>query len=251
MYTDTEGIILKQTKTVNGRRMIVLFSKKYGKISAGTGINESMRGKSALAMRPFTFGRYELYKNRENYNINSAETIRSFYAIGEDIDKYMYASYALEFTEKVIAEGKPAIRIFELLLDFFTIISTREKGYGTLLLAFQVKALSILGVMPVLDHCCVCGKNLPANTFSINDGGIMCAECRNNIGQDANVSLIFNINFDIVDILKFFTKNPLKSLEKLALKKHIQDSLAEIIRSYCKYHLDIGGLKSEDFLKRF
>ncbi|MDD4367176.1 MAG: recombination protein O N-terminal domain-containing protein, partial [Eubacteriales bacterium] len=62
MYTDTEGIILRQTKTVNGRRMVLLFSKKYGKISAGTGISEKGRSKAALAMRPFAYGRYEIFK---------------------------------------------------------------------------------------------------------------------------------------------------------------------------------------------
>ena len=95
MYTDTEGIILRQTKTVNGRRMLTLFSLKYGKISAGTGINERSRGKNALAMRPFTHGRYELFKTRDTYNINGAETIHSYYAIGEDVDKYMTCAYVL------------------------------------------------------------------------------------------------------------------------------------------------------------
>ncbi len=42
--------------------MILLFTKKYGKISAGSNINEKGRTKSALAMRPFTYGTYELYK---------------------------------------------------------------------------------------------------------------------------------------------------------------------------------------------
>ena len=36
MITDTEGIILKQVKTVNGRTMLVMFSRKFGKISVGT-----------------------------------------------------------------------------------------------------------------------------------------------------------------------------------------------------------------------
>ncbi len=62
MLTDTEGIVLRQVKTSYGRRMILLFSKKYGKISAGTGINERGKGKSSLALRPFTYGRYELFK---------------------------------------------------------------------------------------------------------------------------------------------------------------------------------------------
>lgn len=64
MLTDTEGIVLRQIKTSYNRRMILLFSKKYGKISAGTSIQEKGRGKSSLALRPIlTYGRYELFKN--------------------------------------------------------------------------------------------------------------------------------------------------------------------------------------------
>ena len=42
----TEGIVLKQTKILNGRRMLTLFSKEYGKIGAGTGIAAGGKGKS-------------------------------------------------------------------------------------------------------------------------------------------------------------------------------------------------------------
>ena len=62
MYTETEGIVLRQTKTVNGRRIILLFSEKYGKSAAGTSIKETGKKKSSLALRPFAYGRYELYK---------------------------------------------------------------------------------------------------------------------------------------------------------------------------------------------
>ena len=62
MYINSEGIIFRQVKATGGRRMILLFTKKYGKISAGSNINEKGRTKSALAMRPFTYGTYELYK---------------------------------------------------------------------------------------------------------------------------------------------------------------------------------------------
>jgi DNA repair protein RecO (recombination protein O) len=107
MFTDTEGIIFRQVKTVNGRRMVLLFSKKYGKISAGTSISEKGKSKSSLAMRPFTYGRYELFVNRDSYHINSSEVIKSYYRIGEDVEKYMYCSYVLEFTEKLLQEEAP------------------------------------------------------------------------------------------------------------------------------------------------
>ena len=54
MYTETEGFVLRQIKAAGGRRMIVVFSKKYGKISCGTSINEKGKNRSALALRPFT-----------------------------------------------------------------------------------------------------------------------------------------------------------------------------------------------------
>ena len=69
MITDTEGIVLRQVKAPGGRRMITLFSQKFGKISVGTSLNEGGRTKAALAVRAFSYGRYELFKNRESYNL--------------------------------------------------------------------------------------------------------------------------------------------------------------------------------------
>ncbi|MCB6367810.1 DNA repair protein RecO, partial [Intestinibacillus massiliensis] len=129
-----------------GRRMVLLFSKKYGKISAGTSISEKGRNKSALAMRPFTYGRYELFKNRDSYNINGAEVLKSYYRIGEDVDKYMNSSYVLEFTEKLLVEEQPSQALFSLILDFFSVMEKRQKSHGTLVLGYEVKALKIMGV---------------------------------------------------------------------------------------------------------
>ena len=174
MYTDSEGIILRQIKTANSRRMILLFSRKYGKISAGSSVSEKGRSKAALAMRPFTFGRYELFKNRDSYNINSGEVIKSFYKIGEDVDKYMCASYVLEYTEKILAEEQPMPKIFDLLIEFFGLLSERQKKYETLVSAYQIKTLALLGNTPILDSCVICGRKDELTAFSVKDGGAVC-----------------------------------------------------------------------------
>ncbi len=158
MLTDTEGIVLRQVKTSYGRRMILLFSKKYGKISAGTSISEKGRGKSSLALRPFTYGRYELFKNRDSYNINRAEVMKSYYAIGEDVDKYMNGAYVLEFTERVLSEEVPSPGIFNLLMDFFDLLESRDKGIGTLVLAYQIKLFKIRGRDAAAGSMCHCGE---------------------------------------------------------------------------------------------
>ena len=95
MIIHTDGIVLKQRKIANNRRIIVTFSKTYGKLSAGTSINEKSKGKSALALRPFTYAEYQMFKGRDYYNIDSAYVKKSYYAIGEDLDRFLTASKIL------------------------------------------------------------------------------------------------------------------------------------------------------------
>ncbi|NCB41516.1 MAG: DNA repair protein RecO [Clostridia bacterium] len=243
MYTETEAIVLHQTKTVNGRRMIVLFSEKYGKIAAGTSINEAGKKKSSLALRPFACGRYELYKNRDCFNINGAEVIHSYYRIGADVDKYIYASYILEFTEKILPEDAAEPLLFLLLKDFLSMMEGRKKAYGTLVLGYLCKAVGLSGNAPDFSACESCASSDASLFFSIKDGSII-----HELGQNAaegNNSLIFPIEMGIIDILKYMFDNPLRSLENLALKEDVQRRAEKIMKAYIAYHLGIEGLKSE------
>lgn len=248
MYTDTEGIVLKNIKLAGGRKILVLFSLKYGKISAGTNINEKGRSKATLALRPFTYSKFEIYKSRENYNVNSADVLKSFYKIGEDVDKYMHASYILEFTDKVTAENERAPQLFNLLLDYLSVLETRNKKYTTLDLAFQIKALNYIGCMPELKHCVSCGKDEQWTAFCIDEGGVICQDCLKKLQSNGKESLIYHVDFGIIKVINYIVNNSLKSFESLALNDDTQEQLKLIIRNYIGYHLDIKDLKSESFL---
>jgi len=248
MYTETEGIVLKHIKAVNGRRMIVLFSKKLGKINAAASMNDKGKNRLALALRPFTHGRYSLFKNRELYNVNGAEVVKAYYGIGEDVDKYMCASFALEFTEKLLPEGVPAAELFNLILDFFDLIEARKKKHMTPVIAYQLKAIQIMGLAPEIGRCVRCGNKEDLDFFDVKEGGAICQNCRNIIPKD-NDELIFSLSFDIINALLFFFKNNLKSVENIALDDGVKTELLVIIKEYRAFHLNIKELKSEDFLE--
>lgn len=248
MYAETEGIILKQIKAVNGRRMALLFSKKYGKISVAAGANDKVGSRFALALRPFTHARYELFKNREVYNIKAAEVVKVYFGIGEDVEKYMCASFALEFAEKLLPEGIPSVELFRLLLDFFDIIETRKKKHMTIVMAYQLKAIQIMGLAPETDRCVRCGAKEDLKFFDVKEGGTLCGGCRNYISGSDNEALIYDLDFDIINVLSYFLGNNLKSLEHIALDEKILARLRVIIKEYRTYHLGIKELKSEDFL---
>ena len=251
MVTDTEGIVLRQVKTVNGRTMLVIFSRKFGKISVGTNLTGAGKNKSALATRPFTYGEYELFKGRDVYNLNSGRVIKSYFDIGDDLDKFMAASYALELTDKILMEEDPQPKLFGELAEFLEAVSRRSKKIDTLVLAYIVKALDSTGTMPELDSCAVCGKSRgdhPAGWFSIEEGGILCRDCSSEImksQEDQENKLIYKVDFDIINILGYFRKEPFSRFEKIALEDRVSDKLMDILKGYLAYHLDISNLKSE------
>ncbi|MGI6732970.1 MAG: DNA repair protein RecO [Anaerovoracaceae bacterium] len=246
MYAETEGIVLKQTKIANDRRMLVIFTKRYGKISAGTSISERRKGRSALALRPFAYGKYQINKSGDNYHINDCEIISSHFSLGDDIDKFFCASYGMEFTDKLLPEEAAAPKLFSLLREFLDMMEKRTKKYDTLLVAYLVKALALNGNSPLLDTCALCGSEENLTGFSVADGGTVCESCR--LRADDKEQLIYEAGFDIVGVIQFLTQRPLSQLENLALDDGILEWIKRVLRSYIEYHLDIRCLKSEEFM---
>lgn len=248
MYTETEGIVIKQVKAANGRQMLTIFTKKYGKINAGTNISTKGKNKTTLAIKPFTYGKYALYKNGDFYNVNGAETIKSHYRIGEDVDKYLNAAYILELTDKALQENYPQPKVFNLLEDCLKLLETRTKKYETLSIAYEVKLIKELGVMPELEKCVECGSRENLTFFDVKNGGVICQKCAQKKMINLEEALNYNIEISIITILKYFLKNSLHSLANLALEDEKLEKVKKIINEYEKYHLDIGKLKSEEFL---
>jgi len=244
MLITSEGIVLKQRKIANNRRMLTVFTKNYGKIAAGTSLNEKSKGKSALALRPFTYAEYDIYKGRESFSINNAQTRKSYYSIGEDLDRFLVASQFIEYLDKILEEGQPRPKLFDMTLEFMESITKSNGNYDTLLYAFIVKTLRVQGVMPELKCCVNCGRE-PVKKhyfFSVTDGGVLCEECEQNVEKDGH-SLIYKPPFDIIDVLRYFIDKPLEQFEKVSLKPEVRDTIRRILGEYIDRYLGVGILK--------
>ena len=213
-FDECEGIIIRQTKILKGRRMILMLTDNFGKMSAGTSISERGKAKSALALRPFTLGKYQLKRSKGFTNITSGEVIHSYYGLAEDYDKFINASFALEFTSKILPEDAKANYYFNLLKEYLDMIERRKKSFSTLTNAYFIKILEHYGVLPEED-------------FFQHD------------------ELLSTLDSGIVNLILFFRNNPLSHVEKLALDTDKSAKLLRFLVTYAEHHLDFGPLKSE------
>jgi len=214
MIVACNGIVLRQTKALRGRRMILLFTDAFGKISAGTNISERSKGSSALAVRPFTHGRYTLKRDRGFTNITGAETVKSYYSFGGDYEKYVNASLVLEFAGKMLPEEAPAPELYTETLIFMDLMEKRNKAHRTLTAAWLVKALWFAGVLPDAQN------------------------------YDSD-QLISSLGFDTLEALTYLMGNPLEKMAALMLDEDIAGTLIRTLLRFAEQHLDIINLKSE------
>jgi DNA repair protein RecO (recombination protein O) len=253
MLTSTEGIVFRQIKTASERRMVSIFTQKYGKISAGTNLNERKgRSKAALIIRPFTYGVYELYSTRNSFNLNGGDVIKSFYELSSDIDTFVNASFVLELTDKVLPDNAPQPKLFSILIDFLSALEKSEKAsIDTLVIAYMLKLLSELGVKPSISVCSSCGSGIPAY-FSIPDGGMVCKECAektaSHLQAAERASLIYKPVFDTIKTIGYFYDNPISEFTRVALLDDVARQMKKMIREYIRFHLGVDRLKSESML---
>ena len=213
-----EGIVIRQTKIVGGRRMILIFTREEGKISAGTHINEKSKGAAALAIRPFAYGRYTVNeKTSDIRSISDTEIIDAHFRLGEDPDRFIEASWVLEFTDKLLPEGIPEPEVFDLLKEYLGMAAVRKTDYRLLTIAFMIKVMRELGVFP------------DKNSF-------------------AESELLSGLNGDILNIIAFIEGQPFGRMENLKLDPQNEKAVFEVIRAFAGDHLDFNRMKSEIML---
>lgn len=245
MNFETEGVVLRQIKIMDDKRMLILFTEKKGKIPVGFFGNMKLKNKNNSAISPFTHSRYEIQKKREYYNVQQVSVIKNFHMIGENIDKYMACSYGLEFVDKISMEHEANPKLFRLFLSFLKQMELRKKEYLLMVLAFQLKALDLSGFRPELNRCTKCGSKEHKGVFNVETGGLLCENC---VKLESPNLLIKEASYDIIGVIDFILNKPMEELLNLSLQKDILLKLHGIVKEYTSYHTGIESLKCEAYL---
>ena len=232
MIKTYEGIVIRQTKIAGGRRMILVFTREEGKVSAGTHISEKSKGGAALAIRPFSYGHYTMAEKSTGIrSISAAETLDAHFALGKDPDRFTEASFALEFTDKVLPDNAGAPAIFDLLKSYLDMLSTRKVDFRLLTISYLIKVMQELGVFP--------------DTASLKEDPASTAK---EPASPAVGLLLSGLNDDILNTIVFIAEQPLERMDALTLESEKEGAVFGIIKAFAHEYLELGAIKSERIL---
>ncbi len=238
-----EAIVLRARDIGGGDKLLVLYSREYGKIKViAHGASKPSSRKRGF-VQPFNHTKFLIQRGREIDSVSQCEGVEMFSFIREDLKKIGYASYLAELLDALTPEGEPNEFLFALLLETMRLMNNGDDEI--LARSFEIKCVGFLGYRPVLDSCAECqGQTGGRIHFSSGLGGVLCEAC-----ASADREAV-SCDRGVVETMKVLLSWPPVKLRLLKVGRPARNQIKVLLRDYLKYYME-HELKSAAFLNRF
>ena len=240
MLNRIEGIVLKTLDYGETNKIVTLYTRDAGKITAMARGAKKPASRLAAITQPFTHGSFLIQQGRGMGTMQQGEQVESYRHIREDIEATAYASFVVELIDRAVDEHKPQPSIFNLLQQALHAISD-EYDPEAIALFVEWKMLPVTGIYPTLHQCTNCSATDGEFAFSFQQIGFLCHRC---FGVDRYIIRLSSLQ---VKLIRTFYTVPIEQVGKLTLKKETKTFIKKIVRTIYEEQTGIR-LKSRSFL---
>jgi DNA repair protein RecO (recombination protein O) len=233
-FVKVNGIVIREVNTGEADKIITIFSKSLGKISAIANGAKKTKSSMSAGTQFLCYCDFVLFKGRSMYSISSCEIIAPFYEIRNDIIKLTYAAHMADILEDVIQENQPASKLLQLFLNCLHMLTKQNRNPELVTRIFELRLLSIMGYMPYVHGCLECGGGeFGQMAFSFKKCGFLCTKnvCRSNdeyamqLSVGAAKTIYFIVNAKLEEAFSFSVSDEvLEEISKVS-KRYIKDRL--------------------------
>jgi DNA repair protein RecO (recombination protein O) len=177
---EAEAVVLRQYPLAESDRILVLFSREFGKIRAVAKGARKTKSRVGGTLEPLNHIRvsYYLKEGADLGRIHSCELIHSYLGQAKDLEQVYTFSYFAEIIQETVQDNYPNHLLFRLFLACLK--AGQEAGVSIALIRyFEVWALKLNGWMPNYDSCPYCGKCVKDTGFyaRLESGQCSCPDC--------------------------------------------------------------------------
>lgn len=179
LYRD-EGVVLRTHRLGEADRIITVLTRRHGRIRAVAKGVRRTKSKFGARLEPFSHVDAQYFEGRSLDIVTQAESLDAFGdTLANDYPSYTAGTAMLEAAERLSAEERePALRLYLLLVGGLKALQSAAHTPTLVLDSFLLRALSVAGYAPALDQCARCGAAGPHASFSVQNGGAVCRDCR-------------------------------------------------------------------------
>lgn len=234
---EVEGIVVSNTSYKESSKIINIFTSEYGIIGCISKGCKSLKSKLRLPSEKFAYGVFHLYYKENGLSTLIDGDIKNyFFNIKNDIIKISYLSYLTELAVHTYKESEKN-EVYNLLIS--SILKIEDNLNPRIITnILEIQYLNYLGINLNLDECVSCGSSKVV-TLSMNKGGYVCSNCRENEEL---------IDEKVLKLLRLYQYVDISKISNLDIDKNNSKIISKIIDEY--YDLYSGlRTKSKKFLK--
>jgi DNA repair protein RecO (recombination protein O) len=244
------AIVLRRIPLGETDKVLTLFTREYGKLSAIAKGARRTTSRLAGATEPLMFLRGLLAEGMNLDILTQAEIRESFSTIRSNFGLFLRATYACELLDKVTAERDAAPEAFDLLLSTLYILQ-RARDPDVPLHSYELRLTGQIGYEPQLDSCVRCERGivpdgLPAGGFSPSRGGAVCDECAFQLREE-----LLPMSADTLSWLRYLaSEDDAFALADAMPPDNVREEMNRLLRSHLRYRLE-RDVRSTAFLDAF
>jgi DNA repair protein RecO (recombination protein O) len=177
-----EALVLGTVDYGEADRLVTLFTRSQGKLTAFAAGARKSRRRFAGALEPCTLLKAQLvHRGGSTLRLDGVDVVHAFAGLRTDLSRIGRALYVVELCRELVREHEPHLELFTLASGWLSQLEAGTAG-PTSLIAFELEALSLAGLRPRFDACAVCGGGVgPQPRFDAAQGGGVCLGCQGRV----------------------------------------------------------------------
>jgi DNA repair protein RecO (recombination protein O) len=253
MIQKTECIVLRAIDYSDQSKIITLFSKEFGKISAIAKGYKKPGNKYASLFETGNCVEAVLYvkPTRQMQVISDGSLRHSFLLSEHTLESYSVLHQILELIRHATEEQDKHITLYNVLASVLIELSKPGANADGILFYFQIRLIGLLGFKPSFLECAYTKKPIRQNEITIHSkklilvpdlGGICLVEHANRlVHKNPAISPL------AYQTLLELSEAKLSDIQNLLIPKRVYSELYKVLDTYIRFHVEhLPPLRSRD-----
>ena len=177
---EVHGLVVNTIDVGERDRLISLLTAERGLLTVYANGARQLKNRYLASTQQFCYGRFFLSERNQRFTVQDVTLEESFYDLRCEIDRAALATYLAEVVTYTGTE-MPDGDLLRLMLNTLYAVSRGLYALPLIKGAFEFRMAALLGFMPDLSACVLCGETEGEFLFEIAEGHILCPSCRDTL----------------------------------------------------------------------
>lgn len=237
MQMNTQAVVIGSRDIDEEDRLLTLLSKDYGVIYAYAKSANRLKNKLAPTTELLCYSSFVLFKNKDRYTVDYADSLNMFFGLRKDIEKLSLATYFAELSATIAPHSEGANDFLRLLLNTLHLLEKGKRTGMFLKPVFELRALTMAGYMPNLVACrdCACYES-DRMSFLFASGELLCGDCMSKAAKQPVKAL--TLPKGVLAAMRHIIYSPFERLFAFELSTGGLQYLGDVIEKYLIYQTE-------------